>query len=197
MAISKTHPNFCSICGKSVRLEKSKSDEYGNTAREKCYVPRTLQTPALSGWKEIANYMNKGVRTVQRYERELSLPVRRISRKGTGSVIATRADLDRWLSGSPPRAHSISALTPIAQRHNQLKADFLQIDSQVALTFSGIALGTSEPARKEHVTLTARKAYNAIMRLRQGVDLSLKEEDKLDANMARLKSELRSLGQNF
>lgn len=31
----------------------------------------------LSGWKEIANYLRKGVRTVQRYERELGLPIRR------------------------------------------------------------------------------------------------------------------------
>ena len=139
----------------------------------------------------------KGVRTIQRYERELGLPIRRISGKVTGSVIANRPDLERWLSGSRGKAHSTSALTPIAQRHNQLKADFLRIDSLVALTFSGIALGTSEPARKEHVTLTARKAYDTVMRLRPGVDLTSIENDKLDANMARLKTELRTLGQTF
>lgn len=32
-------------------------------------------TRLLSGWKEIANYLGKGVRTVQRYEYELLLPV--------------------------------------------------------------------------------------------------------------------------
>jgi hypothetical protein len=30
----------------------------------------------LSGWKDIASYLGKGVRTVQRYERDLALPVR-------------------------------------------------------------------------------------------------------------------------
>jgi hypothetical protein len=29
----------------------------------------------LSGWKDIANHLGMGVRTVQRYERELGLPV--------------------------------------------------------------------------------------------------------------------------
>ena len=31
----------------------------------------------FSGWKEIANYMGKGVRTVQRYERDMQLPIHR------------------------------------------------------------------------------------------------------------------------
>ena len=39
----------------------------------------------LNGWKEIANYLGKGVRTVQRYERTLALPVRRPSGRSGGS----------------------------------------------------------------------------------------------------------------
>jgi hypothetical protein len=35
----------------------------------------------LNSWKEIASYMGRGVRTVQRYERELHLPVGRIHGK--------------------------------------------------------------------------------------------------------------------
>jgi DNA-binding transcriptional regulator YiaG len=31
----------------------------------------------LSSWKDIAQYLGKGVRTVQRWERHLGLPVRR------------------------------------------------------------------------------------------------------------------------
>jgi hypothetical protein len=57
----------------------------------------------LSGWKDIANYLGKGVRTVQRYERELGLPVRRPARKPWGSVVATKAELDAWVSASPIR----------------------------------------------------------------------------------------------
>lgn len=55
----------------------------------------------LSGWKEIASYLGKGVRTVQRYESNLALPVRRPSRKLRAAVIATKADLDRWVAAHP------------------------------------------------------------------------------------------------
>jgi hypothetical protein len=50
----------------------------------------------FSGWKDIANYLGKGVRTVQRYEKELMLPVRRPAGP-RGSVLATKAELDRWV----------------------------------------------------------------------------------------------------
>lgn len=57
----------------------------------------------LSGWKDIATYLDKGVRTVQRYEREFGLPVRRLAGKPRGSVVATKAELDAWVSASPIR----------------------------------------------------------------------------------------------
>lgn len=53
----------------------------------------------LSCWKDIALYMGKGVRTVQRWERELALPVRRPHNGGAkGPVTARPGDLDKWLS---------------------------------------------------------------------------------------------------
>jgi hypothetical protein len=57
------------------------------------------QLPAvLTSWKEIASYLGKGVRTVQRWEVQLDLPVRRPN-GGSGRVIqASREDLDRWLA---------------------------------------------------------------------------------------------------
>lgn len=67
---------------------------------------RTKETEAtqfLSGWKEIANHLGKGVRTVQRYERLLGLPVRRPAGKPWGSVVATKAELDAWVQASPIR----------------------------------------------------------------------------------------------
>src|SRR5215471_17764720 len=57
----------------------------------------------LNGWKEIACYLGKGVRTVQRYERNLALPVRRPAGRPFGSVMATKAELDAWVSASPVR----------------------------------------------------------------------------------------------
>lgn len=66
--------------------------------------PRKIEpSQFLSGWKEIANYLGKGVRTVQRYERHMGLPVRRPAGKPWGSVVATRAELDAWVETSPIR----------------------------------------------------------------------------------------------
>lgn len=57
----------------------------------------------LSGWKEIANHLGKGVRTVQRYERDLGLPVRRPTREST-VVFAITSEIDAWVEACPMRA---------------------------------------------------------------------------------------------
>jgi hypothetical protein len=54
-------------------------------------------TRTLTSWKEIAAYLGKGVRTVQRWEQELGLPVRRPIPLNRGMVVATPQDLDLWL----------------------------------------------------------------------------------------------------
>jgi hypothetical protein len=56
-------------------------------------------SPVLTSWKEIAQYLGKGVRTVQRWEQEMGLPVRRP--RGPGhkkAVLARPDDLDTWMS---------------------------------------------------------------------------------------------------
>ncbi len=57
-----------------------------------------MASGVFSGWKDIANYMGKGVRTVQRYERDFGLPVRRPAGKCGGPVLATRTELDAWMN---------------------------------------------------------------------------------------------------
>ena len=59
----------------------------------------TGDSAILSCWKDIARYLGKGVRTVQRWEREFDLPVRRP--KGAehkSAVAADPRDLDAWLA---------------------------------------------------------------------------------------------------
>src|SRR5947209_18999713 len=56
-------------------------------------------TPAddrLDSWKEIAAYLKKGMRTVQRWERTDGLPVRRLGQDRQGSVFAYKSELDAW-----------------------------------------------------------------------------------------------------
>jgi len=51
----------------------------------------------LNSWKEIATYMGRGVRTVQRWEQHLGLPVRRPWGKTRTSVMAVTSEIDNWV----------------------------------------------------------------------------------------------------
>lgn len=66
----------------------------------------------LDSWKAIAEYLRRDVRSVQRWERSLGLPIHRISGEKGGAVFAFTAELDVWLKSragngpSDPRAVS-------------------------------------------------------------------------------------------
>ena len=64
---------------------------------------RTVSPQTLSGWKSIARHLGMGVRTVQRYERQMGLPIRRPAGKLRGAVLATKSELDAWVAASPIR----------------------------------------------------------------------------------------------
>lgn len=59
-------------------------------------TPQTTDAAPLNGWKEIAAYLGRSVRSVQRYERELRLPVRRLHHPDGQTVYAFRHEIDRW-----------------------------------------------------------------------------------------------------
>jgi hypothetical protein len=50
----------------------------------------------LNGWKEIASYFDRSVRTVQRWEAEQHLPIRRLGMGRSEVVTALVSDLERW-----------------------------------------------------------------------------------------------------
>ena len=55
----------------------------------------------LTSWKDIAQYLGKGVRTVQRWEIEFGLPIRRVGNSGHKSPIVLRvSDLQAWLDSN-------------------------------------------------------------------------------------------------
>ena len=77
--------------------------------------------PATSGdrldsWKEIAAYLNRGVRTVRRWENEEGLPVHRQVHRTQGSVYAFKSEIEAWRQSAarvpvrPPEAKSIVVL---------------------------------------------------------------------------------------
>ena len=60
--------------------------------------PGASGRPMLESWKEIAAYLGKGVRTVQRWERDLGLPVCHPGQGRRMKVHTSAAELDRWLA---------------------------------------------------------------------------------------------------
>jgi hypothetical protein len=78
--------------------------------------------PSLTSWKEIATYLGKGVRTVQRYEAEFALPVRRPAGKNRTSVVALRSELEAWVKrtskSNPPSLQLIPINSSAPLRKN-------------------------------------------------------------------------------
>ena len=58
----------------------------------------TVTAARLNSWKEIAAFLGRGVRTVQRWERELQLPVHRIGSGPRSPVYALTTELNFWIT---------------------------------------------------------------------------------------------------
>ncbi|HEY3128913.1 MAG TPA: guanylate cyclase [Acidobacteriota bacterium] len=75
----------------------------------------------LDSWKEIAAHLKRGVRAVQRWEREEGLPIHRHLHKKLGSVYAFKRELDDWWRKRPaPGALRKSMPVPGESGHNSI-----------------------------------------------------------------------------
>jgi len=120
----------------------------------------------LSGWKEVANYLGKGVRTVQRYERCFGLPVRRPAGKSRGSVLATKAELDAWVLASPAQ----EALYLTKPENN----------SQYALSATAIKKGLAEmQSLREQMAALRSEVRMSVHLLRESILCVREEMDKM------------------
>lgn len=94
------------------------------------------QADILNSWKEIAFYLHRGVRTVERWERDLHLPVRRPRNKTRSAVVAFRSDLDEWLASmsmvhmSLPE-NSTLAIKILEKRLHALKSEINRVENQL------------------------------------------------------------------
>ncbi|HJW99977.1 MAG TPA: SUMF1/EgtB/PvdO family nonheme iron enzyme [Terriglobales bacterium] len=74
--------------------------------------PAVNSPDRLDSWKAIAAYLGRSVPTVQRWEKNECMPVRRHAHEKQGSVYAFKSELDRWYHESgPPSAQSVFPLT--------------------------------------------------------------------------------------
>ena len=81
--------------------------------------------PTLTSWKEIAQYLGKGVRTVQRWEQTLHLPVRRPRARIKGVVLALPSEIDSWLLSrfSPNGESTKSELKTLREQLAELREE--------------------------------------------------------------------------
>jgi len=85
----------------------------------------------LNGWKDIAAFFGKGVRTVQRWEREMGLPVRRLPGPRGDIVFAFPSELRAWQQkleeenghGEDVKLHDQKSPSPVASSADGAAAD--------------------------------------------------------------------------
>ena len=73
---------------------------------ERQKVDPPTDEPRLESWGEIASYLRREIRTVQRWEKYQGLPVRRLQIGKLGSVYAFRSELDKWYRERQPSAEN-------------------------------------------------------------------------------------------
>ena len=90
----------------------------------------------LESWKEIATFLNKGVRTVQRWERTEGLPVHRHMHDRLGTVYAYRPELEAWWANrSASLSGEAAAAPPLARR--KIRWEWAAASAVVILAIAG------------------------------------------------------------
>jgi hypothetical protein len=194
-------------------VPNSKFERCGDTIRSVADKARTLNS-----WKEIASYMGRGVRTVQRWHETLHLPVYRINSTNKRSpVFAYQQELDQWMqqrakqsfSGNQsfPEAHELQTKPSVALKTKrwlrevsrskllaaqleQKRFTFLSTDLDTALTLATIAAGASHPGRRKRNEANARRALDAVLKLFNKSHLPETERTIIEEKLAKVRSAL-------
>ncbi|MFP5227600.1 MAG: hypothetical protein ACLGXA_08200 [Acidobacteriota bacterium] len=115
----------------------------------------------LTSWIEIAQYMRKGVRTVQRWERDFGLPVRRLSGGSPKrAVIAHPMELDAWVALHCQQTQHENCAEdrgsgPAGLHHLIQEAAALRLENRLLLSEFRVALGAL------HQTLSSMSSARA------------------------------------
>lgn len=83
----------------------------------------------LDSWKEIASFLRRGIRTVQRWEREEGLPVHRLPHAERGSVFADPNELTAWWERRQIKPQ------PETLPHTDRDPDLQRVTTSTAATF--------------------------------------------------------------
>ena len=116
---------------------------------------RNVQEPVvLTSWKEVACYLGKGVRTVQRWEKNDGLPIRRIS--GASKIVVRREDLDAWLRSQPGQSGGLRSETlGLVEANIQLSRELRQKSAQLRHSMSAALHELMNECQQMHASLAS------------------------------------------
>ena len=83
--------------------------------------PQSKTDGRLESWKEIAGYLQRSIRNVQKLEKEAGLPVYRFPGGAKGTVYSFRPEIDTWLREHRTEDAPV-AVTPSAKVHQTATA---------------------------------------------------------------------------
>ena len=135
----------------------------GRAALHKQLLPHVL-----SSWKEIAAFLGKGVRTVQRWESCLGLPVHRPG-GDHGGVLAYPAEIDGWCqkqwTDDGEFAHDRHGKRQAADAHQEKSREVLRMVLELANSCAELNRRNEElqgEAGRGKPTLTSRQSLSHI-----------------------------------
>ena len=152
--------------GSEIQVARFEKPGTPSTRRDSSLTERRI----LNSWKEIAAYVGRGVRTVQRWEAQLELPVHRPAGKEHGAVLAFSPELDQWLNSRPVRHLSGNGSQPcevaMGSSHDVQQIE-LKLET-ILLKIEALAVRFDEISRKLNTVLQSPPSTPEKNKLRVG-----------------------------
>lgn len=157
----------------------------------------------LDSWKEIASFLKRGVRTVQRWEREESLPVRRHQHRKLGSVYASRLEVAAWWESRGRTLDPLENAGPGQKKIKLLVLPFQNLSGDPSqeylsdgLTEEMIAqLARVQPERLVVIARTTAMHYKGSQRRLSEIAAELKANYVLEGSVRRSEARVRITAQ--
>ncbi len=128
-----------------------------------------MQARILHSWKEIASYIGRGIRTVQRYEVQFDLPVHRPSGRSRSSVMAFSDEIDAWLTRSPTHSRQDAFIVEPSEMRSKTVLNGNRANA--GIDTCPLCCGTGKISNSKHIQ-PARIGVNPTNRKLSGGQLS-------------------------
>ena len=154
----------------------------------------------LNGWKEIAGYFKCGVRTVQRWHRDLHLPVTRVRSGKRGPVLANSENLQEWMDArsSVVTAGSLQQRSSALREQTKLMgSSFLWLELDTGRHFARLAKTSKLSSTVARRRQAARKAYDRLQHFLSRKTLPKSELKEFHEELREFRRELEQLGEVF